>query len=53
MPGMNYATGILGTLALLFKHGKREDLLEYGQFTVSDIEMFSLFFIIGIVKNGF
>ena len=32
MQGMNHATGVLSTLALLFKHGKREDLLEYGKY---------------------
>jgi hypothetical protein len=30
MRGVNSASGILRVLSLLFKHGKREDLLKYG-----------------------
>ncbi|XP_006812079.1 tubulin-specific chaperone D-like [Saccoglossus kowalevskii] len=29
MPGMTVLSGVLSTLALLFKHGKREDLVSY------------------------
>ena len=30
MIGMMKLSGVLSTLALLFKHGKREDLVSYG-----------------------
>jgi hypothetical protein len=31
MMGVNSASGILRVLSLLFKNGKREDLLKYGK----------------------
>ena len=32
MSGVLSSSGVMSTLALLFKHGKRDDLLEYGQY---------------------
>jgi len=32
MNGATSVTGVLTTLALMFKHGKREDVLPYGEF---------------------
>ncbi|XP_076451234.1 tubulin-specific chaperone D-like [Babylonia areolata] len=37
MKGVNKAVGSLATLALLFKHGKREDLLTYASVVLSSV----------------
>lgn len=35
MPGVVAASGVLRTLTLLLKHGRREDLVTYGQYSVT------------------
>lgn len=35
MNGANSLSGVLATVGLTFKHGKREDLLEYGEQALS------------------